>query len=45
MEDKKAPYKQRYTAKRVYDRLKEKYSGVNASDRVVRTVVAKLRKN
>jgi len=43
IEDKKAPHKQRHTAKRVYDRLKEKYPEFDASDRSVRTLVAKLK--
>ena len=38
-----APHKQRHTAKRVYDRLKEKYPEFDASDRSVRTLVAKLK--
>lgn len=38
-----APHKQRHTAKRVYDRLKEKYPQFDASDRSVRTLVAKLK--
>lgn len=43
-DDLKAPHKQRHTAKRVYDRLKELYPEFNASDRAVRDWVAKLRK-
>jgi len=43
-DDKKAPHKQRHTAKRIYDRLKEDYPEFNASDRAVRDFVAKLRK-
>ena len=38
-----APYKQRHTAKRIYDRLKEKYPEFDSSDRSVRTLVAKLK--
>lgn len=41
--DLKAPYKQRHTAQRVYDRLKEEFPDFNASDRLVRTLVAKLK--
>lgn len=43
-DDKKAPYKQRNTAKRIYDRLNELYPEFNASDRAVRDFVAKLRR-
>jgi len=43
-DDLRAPHKQKHTAKRVYDRLKELYSEFNASDRAVRDWVAKLRK-
>lgn len=44
-EDGKAPYKQRHTAKRIYDRLREIHGdGFNASDRAVRGFVAELRK-
>lgn len=42
-DDEKAPYKQRHTAKRIYDRLKELYPEFNASDRAIRDFVAKLR--
>lgn len=42
-EDRNAPHKQRHTAKRVYDRLKEMYPEFDASDRSVRTLVAKLK--
>ena len=39
-EDKSRYYKQRHTAKRVYDRLKEEYPHLlNVSDRTVRTIV------
>ncbi len=38
-----APYKQRHTARRVFDRLKEGYPEFDASDRSVRTLVAKLK--
>ncbi|MDD4145656.1 MAG: IS21 family transposase, partial [Clostridia bacterium] len=42
--DEKAPHKQRHTAKRVYERLKEIYKDeFNASDRSVRYFVANLR--
>lgn len=40
-----APHKQRHTAKRVYDRLKEAYPEFDASDRSVRTLVAKLKED
>ena len=43
-EDRKAPYKQRHTAKRIYDRLRELYPEFNASDRSVRSFVEKLKK-
>ncbi|MBM7616455.1 transposase [Alkaliphilus hydrothermalis] len=42
-DDLNAPHKQRHTAKRVYDRLKELYPGFDASDRSVRDFVAKLK--
>lgn len=42
-DDLKAPYKQRHTAKRVYDRLKKGYPEFDASDRSVRTLVARLK--
>jgi transposase len=43
--DKKAPYKQQHTAKRVFDRLKEMYGDeFTASDRAVRKFVADIRK-
>jgi transposase len=42
-DDKKSPHKQRLTAKRIYDRLKELYPEFNASERTVRDFVAKLR--
>ena len=41
--DMDAPYKQRHTARRVFDRLKEGYPEFDASDRSVRTLVAKLK--
>ncbi|MFA5537380.1 MAG: IS21 family transposase [Bacillota bacterium] len=45
VDDQKAPHKQRHTAKRVYDRLKEMYGDeFNASDRAVRGFVAEIRK-
>lgn len=45
IDDLKAPKKQRHTAKRVYDRLKELYpQEFNAGDRAVRLFVAMLRK-
>ena len=40
-----APHKQRHTAKRVYDRLREQYPEFDASDRSVRTLVAKLKED
>ncbi len=43
-EDRNAPYKQRHTAKRVYDRLKEIYPEFDASDRSARTLVVRLKK-
>ncbi len=44
-DDKKAPHKQRHTAKRVYDRLKELYPNeFDAHERSVRKFVAKLKK-
>lgn len=42
-EDLKAPHKQRHTAKRVYDRLKEEYPDLYVSDRSIRTLVARLK--
>ena len=42
-EDLKAPHKQRHTAKRVYERLKKNYPEFDASDRSVRTLVARLK--
>ena len=43
--DTQAPHKQRHTAKRVYDRLKELYGDeFNASERAVRKFVADIRK-
>lgn len=43
-DDLKSPYKQRHTAKRIHDRLKEIYPDeFNASERSVRKFVAKLR--
>jgi len=45
IDDLKAPHKQRHTARRVYDRLKEKYEEFDASDRSVRTLVAELKKD
>ena len=45
VKDKKAPYKQQHTAKRVFDRLKEMYGDeFTASDRAVRKFVADIRK-
>lgn len=44
IEDKSAPYKQRHTAKRVYDRLRADHPEFDASDRSVRTLVADLRR-
>jgi len=41
--DMDAPHKQRHTAKRVFDRLKEGCPEFDASDRSVRTLVAKLK--
>ena len=44
-DDEKAPHKQRHTAKRVYDRLREIYKDeFDASERSVRGFVAKLKK-
>lgn len=43
IEDLKAPYKQRHTAKRVYDRLIEEFDDFDASDRSVRSLVAQLK--
>lgn len=43
--DMNAPHKQRHTAKRVYDRLKENYPEFNVSDRSVRSLVATLKKD
>lgn len=43
-DDEKAPHKQRHTARRVYDRLKELYTDFDASDRAVRDFVAKLKR-
>lgn len=43
LDDQNAPRKQRHTAQRVYDRLKELYPHFNASDRSVRNFVAELR--
>lgn len=43
-DDEKAPHKQRHTARRIYDRLRELYPEFDASDRAVRDFVAKLRK-
>lgn len=44
-DDKKAPHKQRHTAKRVHDRLKELYPDeFDAHERSVRKFVAKLKK-
>jgi len=40
--DQKAPQKQRHTAKRIHDRLKEEY-GFTGSERRIREVVAELR--
>ncbi len=40
-----APHKQRHTAKRVYDRLREQYPEFDSSDRSVRTLVAKLKED
>ena len=43
--DKQSPRKQRHTAKRIYDRLKEKYGEeFDASDRSVRKLVAEIRR-
>lgn len=42
-DDEKAPYKQRHTSKRVYDRLNELYPEFNASERAVRYFVSGLR--
>lgn len=42
-EDLNAPHKQRHTARRVYDRLREGYPEFDASDRSVRTLVARLK--
>lgn len=44
IEDKKAPRKQRHTAKRVYNRLVEEVSGFNASYRLVASYVAAKKK-
>ena len=45
IKDKQAPHKQRHTAKRVYDRLKELYGGeFDTSERAVRKFVADIRK-
>lgn len=45
MDDQKAPRKQRHTAQRVYDRLKELYKDeFDVSDRTVRIWVAKLKR-
>lgn len=43
-EDEQAPRKQRHTAKRIYDRLREEYD-FNGSERTVRKYVAKCRQN
>ncbi|AOT69824.1 winged helix-turn-helix domain-containing protein [Geosporobacter ferrireducens] len=44
-DDEKAPHKQRHTAKRVYDRLREIYPDeFDVSERSVRSFVAKLKK-
>ena len=40
-----APHKQRHTAKRVYDRLRGQYPEFDASDRSVRTLVARLKES
>ena len=46
LNDKHSPHKQQHTAKRVYDRLKEKYDPeFNVSDRAVRKLVAGIRKD
>ena len=42
--DKSAPRKQRHTAKRVYDRLREEFPGFSCSQRTVSTYVAKRKK-
>ena len=42
-DDLNAPHKQRHTAKRVYDRLREGYPEFDASDRSVRSLVARLK--
>lgn len=42
--DIKAPYKQRHTAKRVYERLKELYPEFDISDRAVRSLVAEIKR-
>ena len=43
-EDRKAPRKQRHTAKRIYDRLKEAHSEFNASYRLMAEYVSEKKK-
>lgn len=45
LEDKKAPRKQRHTAKRVHDRLKEEADGYDCSYRLVAAYVAEKKKD